>query len=318
VGLQISRIYSVFNPWGKLAAEWLEIGDDLSKLQAFINSTLAQPFKQKAVTVDSDKLAEHIAATVKEKVVPDGYDVVISTADYHGRRFGVRFCTWAFNPLNYAMDMIEYGELGSLDDFGDRIASPYKNAAGGESAVDFAAIDSGWRAGEVYDFCRKTPRCMPTKGFAGRAAKPYSLRDIDEYENARGKKVKRPKKIDNSMFKLFLLDADLWKDQFYNLLNSKAADGGEMVRFHDETAGDFLESISAEKRVERKDRRGRITTEWVVDKVNKNHYWDASVMATAIGRWYIPQVVNARLRAMKKRPRVSKRGGGFLDNMPRI
>lgn len=307
VGLHISRIYSVFVSWGKMAEEWLQIGDDLSKRQAFINSSLAQAFKAPATEIDSEKLAEHITAAVKPQVVTEGYDVLICTADYHGPRIGVRYNVWAINPLNFAMDLIEYGEFGSLDDLGDRVRSPYKLAGGGEEAVvDFTFVDSGFQTAVVYDFCRKTAQCLPTKGFAGRAGKPYSLREIEDYEDTRGRKVKKPKRVDGAVFKLFLFDANVWKDYFHMMLNTTLEDGGYMVRFHGDTRGDLIDEMSSEKRIDKTDKRTqKVTTEWVKVKGKSNHYWDDAIMATVAAQWFVPQVVNRRLRALKEKTKLS-------------
>jgi phage terminase large subunit GpA-like protein len=306
VGLHISRIYSPFNSWGELAKEWLEIGRDSSKRQAFVNSTLAQPYHQKATKSNIDEIAAHITKAVKPKVASQGYDIIICTADYHGARFGVRFVTLAINSISHDIDMIDYGELGNLDDFLDRIRSPYDLADGGQGVADLSGVDSGYQAGKVYDFCRLVPRCFPTKGFAGRAGKPISLSEIDEYKNAKGKRIEKPKKVDRSAFRLFQMDVKVWKDNLFDMLNETSRDGGFVVRFHGDTGEDFIESMCSEKRVERTDRVGRISTEWVVDKHEKNHYWDCFVAGLALASWWIPQVVDARLRAMKRKRRTGR------------
>jgi phage terminase large subunit GpA-like protein len=307
VGLHISRIYSPFNSWGELAKEWLEIGRDSSKRQAFVNSTLAQPYHQKAAKSTIGELVKHITPAVKPKIVSENYDILISTADFHGPKIGVRFTTWAFNSVNYDMDMIDYGQLGSLDDFRDVISTPYESVNAGEVAVDFSGVDSGYQMRRVYDFCRKTPRCLPTKGFAGRAGKLYSLTEVDDYKSIEGrKKIIRPKKDDGTVFKLFQLDVKAWKDHYFNMLSAESDEGGFVVRFHGDTGADFIESMCSEKRIEKKDRIERVSTVWVPDK-GEIHYWDCTIMAIALANWWIPQVVDVRARKLRGKIKLSDR-----------
>ena len=313
-GLHINRLYSVFEPWGVIAEEWLQVGSDTSKLQAFINSALAEPFKQKTVDVQTEAVISLIDRNLPLATVPDGFEFIVVGTDYHGLRYNVRYVAVAIDAA-YRMAIIDYGETASLASLADRIGSPYANQAKtAEITADMVAVDAGYEATTIYDFCRQTPGAMPIFGRTGKTYRPTDIRPLDKYPDGRPMK---------GGMKIMMVNTDNWKDYIHNLMTLSWDGHGQYVRIADGVGADLIESLTSEKRIEKTDAAGRTTTTWRPKGSGKNHYWDCLVYATAMAKWWGPQIIAHRQQIKRKQIKPTRRdrdgrAGAYLDNMPDI
>jgi phage terminase large subunit GpA-like protein len=315
-GFHLSRLYSPFVTWGQMAEEWLSIGDDLSKRQTFYNAALALPWKQKSVDIEIEMLLEHIDRDLPARVVPAGYEFIVAAADYHGPRYGVRFVTLAVRR-DFAVTLIDYGELGSLEEFGAYLRSSFGSETEGAApppAVHFGVCDAGWETKEVVDFCAQQPKLSrelhfvtPIQGAGGVGFRNlYTLAPITGGD-------KRGRSAARQGMKQLIIHPSHWKNQvLYQLTEIPWLDRSEPppaghVRMHRDCGADLWEELTSEKRMERVNKRtGRKETEWVVVKKGKNHYWDAFCYARAAADLYLSRFAVQRPRKKRRIGRMER------------
>jgi len=275
-GLHFSRLYVVWRTWGELAQRWLEIGEDLSKRQAFINSSLARPWRMKALTPESSVLATHIDPDLPAGVVPDGYELITMGADV--QKAFIRYGVYAWRE-DRARAMIERGEVAGFEDLEMLLYSRYRRRNGeGELGVRMMFLDAGYRTTEVYDFCRGRQNCMACRGVDSPGRGPVSASVVKRLPDGR----ELPAHLQLAVANVY---GDGFKDEFFAWLEEAWTDRTQppperYIRFHAATPAAYLESLTGEKRIETRDVRGRVRTRWHRLR-DENHDLDAMVYAAA-------------------------------------
>lgn len=314
-GFWINALYSPFPrvTWGKLVRRFLDINDDLGKLQNFVNSVLCEAWKQRAVKVDESKLADHIWSDKPTGVVPDGYEVVTMGVDV--QLAYLRYSVWAWRE-DGACHLVENGEVAGFRGISDVLTSRWQIGSR-QIGVAMCFVDSGYRTTEVYDFCRGRTSCMACKGSPSGYRGLISTSSIEKYPN--GKPMRNALRLANVF-------VDAFKDEFHSRIGIKwdrqLPDTPERyVSFHTDITGDFFKELAAEERVEKQDARGRVTYEWV--RKGPNHDFDTTIYARAaynfIGLMCWQWI--AKSKAKRKTPAsaaASSRSGGMYDDLPEL
>ncbi|MBI9016881.1 MAG: phage terminase large subunit family protein [Phycisphaerae bacterium] len=283
-GFHLNAFYSPFVSWGQLVEQFLRCKGKPAKLQNFVNSVLAEPWKQKTAELMTEKLELLKDPAVTPMVVPEGYDLLVLAADYHGPDTGVKYSLWAYAG-DYRAALVDYGTLGSLEDLRRLNGSLWDVENGDPKSADVLVIDSGWMTKEVYWLCATIPNAIPIKGGPDSMAQVYSLRDLETDSDGR--------KLPGGM-KLMLINPKAWKDFLFGQLNLPVDPANRRrhpVRLHRAVKFDFLESLTAEKRVNQTNTNGQEVAIWIVDKSGKNHWWDTSIYAWAVAHWMLPQLI---------------------------
>ena len=278
VGFHLNALYSPFVPWGKIASEFLEAQDDPAKLMDFINSRLAEPFKE----VVSKRKEEDILkwkTDLPPGVGPQNTCAFVAGVDVQEN--GFYYTIYAFEKTDAYL--VRYGFVGSWAELEEVLfASEYKvKDSEGSFRVFRVFIDAGAKTAEVYDWCRqKVPIVFPVKGASTKTGAPFRETEIEKRPRARGRRWASP-------LRLILIDTAFYKDEIARRLEF----GG--LYFHSETANDFAMQMIAEEK--RKVKKGtRYVEEWV--RVHRaNHYLDCTVYALACAdhlgvRYLVPLV----------------------------
>jgi len=286
IGFHTNRLYSLF-PGGRLenlVSEWIDAvkSGDLKQIQGFVNSSLAEPWKQ--VVVEANE-AEILKARVDlpPQTIPE--DAVVLTCGIDNQKYGFWFAVRAW-AADYTSWLIDYGHLAEWQDI-ERLLfeTAYPDQAGKRSLpVWRAGIDIGGTkfddamsmTEEVYWWVRKNGtgrgcRVWCTKGSNTRLAGKLSV----------GKPLDRApsgKPIPGGL-QIISIDTDDMKDAYhFRLSKAVAGDGDPQAAYlHGETGNDYVRQIMAEeKQIDRKGVGG-----WVHVR-GENHLFDAEVIAHAL------------------------------------
>lgn len=231
------RINALVSPhanasWGKLAAEFLAAKGSPDTLQTFVNTLLAQGWREEAEDVDESSLQARAEPFSLENVSPD---VLLVTAgvDVQDDRLEVTFIGWSRDAALVLGHVVIWGSPGDDSTWAecdDLLRTTWQHPNGGTLRLDAAVIDSGdggWTE-RVYAFCRPRfgRKIMAGKGVAGN----------------------RPA-ITRSSLKgtpMFLIGVDGLKAQILTRLSR-----GRSIRFSNTLEPVWYEQLASERRVVR-------------------------------------------------------------------
>jgi len=320
VGLHYTAWSDYFISLSDSAAAFLEGQNDLDKLQDFLNSFAAMPWKDREETKSEGEILAH-RIDLPQGVVPA--DAVALTCGIDMQQSGFWFVVRAWRR-DLSSHLVQYGYLTSWADiknlvFGTRYPVEGK---GPESTMGIwrAALDTGggkskdddWsKTEEAYNFIRTNGRgvIFGVKGASTPQIKKVTPRVIDKM--ARGN---RP--IPGGIT-LYFLDVDKFKDQFHWRLGRTFQEGmtdadgeaipvqGQHMTLHEGTGIDYARQILAEER--QKDKKGVST--WVAIR-RDNHLLDCENLAAACAdpEWAPSLQFIANSNGAKTKRRVLSRG----------
>ena len=220
--------------WPKLAAEFLSAKDDPDLLMVFINTVLAEGWKDGGDEVDEAALAAR-AEPFGPNEIPLDVLAITAGCDVQDDRIEVTLCGWSRTDLFILGHMVVWGspdddmtwaELDML------LKSRWKHPAGGSLKVDAAVIDAGdgdWTE-KVYQFCfpRAVRRVMAGKGVGG--ARPVIQASKTKVRGGR----------------IWLIGVDGVKTTVANRLSR-----GSSIRFSSELEPVFFEQLTSERKITR-------------------------------------------------------------------
>jgi phage terminase large subunit GpA-like protein len=281
-GFHLNGLYSPFVSWGELVHQFLLSKEDIPKLQNFVNSVLAEPFRQRTLKADESEIQKHIWPAVKCGVVPEGYEYITAGADIMEKYLA--YTVWAWRD-DGARHLLEYGELADIDDLEQITSASYELFDKRRLGVGALFVDSRYRLTEVEDFCKKFANAFCCKGSSVNTVPrtgPVSLGYV--------KTDSRNKRLPQHLWRAYVnVHTGSFKEELHVALETPWDFQGEaperFVSLHGETEMDFILQLTAEERVEKIDIRGRTTHEWK-QKRKDNHYLDCSVYAVAAFRYF--------------------------------
>ncbi len=220
--------------WNKLAAEFLAAKDDPESLQVFVNTILAEGWKDGGDEVDEAALAAR-AEPFGLNAIPAEVLAITAGCDVQDDRIEVTLCGWNRADLFVLGHVIVWGspdddatwlELDSL------LKSRWKHPHGGMLKVDAAVVDAGdgdWTE-KVYSFCfpRAVRRIMAGKGVGG--ARPIIQASSSKVRGGR----------------LWIVGVDGIKAALVNRLSR-----GASIRFSSELEPVWFEQLTSERRTVR-------------------------------------------------------------------
>lgn len=175
-GFRINALVSGLSnaSWGKLAAEFVRAKDDPAQLQTFVNTLLAQGWREATDELDELDLQARCEAFDLNRIPPE---ILALTAgvDVQDDRLEITIIGWSRDG---EMWIISHQVLwGSPDDdatwrqLDELLQQRFKHPHGGSLRIEAAAVDSGdgdW-TDKVYAFCfaRMGRRVMAVKGVHG-------------------------------------------------------------------------------------------------------------------------------------------------------
>lgn len=219
--------------WAKLAAEFITAKDHPDQLQTFVNTILAQGWREAAEELDEAKLMAR-AEDFGLDAIPDEVLLITVGCDVHDDRIEITFLGWTREgQILVPGHTVVWGN--SIDDstwaeVDEVLKTTFKHPRGGTLKVQAAAVDSGdgGTTEIVYRFCgpRFNRKVFAIKGDGGK--RPIIV----------------PAKTKTDGVRLFIVGVDEIKAHLMLRMSR-----GETVRFSKSLEPVWYEQISSERRV---------------------------------------------------------------------
>ena len=218
--------------WGKLAAEFLSAKDDPAQLQTFVNTLLAQGWRESVEEIDESALAAR-AEDFGLDAIPPGVLIVTAGVDVQQDRIETTFLGHGRDEIFTLGHAVTWGsplEDHTWAELDDLLRSTWKHPRGGTLRLDAAIVDSGdgGTVDRVYGFTKSRfgRRIGAGKGMAGN--RPALTRS----------QVKGAP--------LFIIGVDTLKAQLLTRLSK-----GQTIRFSKSLDPSWYEQLTSERRVVR-------------------------------------------------------------------
>lgn len=234
-GFRLNALVSTLSnaSWGKLAQEFVEAKASPDTLQVFVNTILAQGWREAAEEIDEAALAARAEPFGLPDAIPEDVLFITAGVDVQRDRLEIVFLGWGRDDLFVLAQSVIWGDPMADDvwaELDDALKTIWKHPKGGILKVDAAAVDAG--DGETMDrvinFCRprSSRRVYAIKGAPGN-------RPVIRASDTRGSR-------------LFIVGVDSVKGQLASRLSR-----GRTVRFSDSLEGRFYEELASERLVVR-------------------------------------------------------------------
>ena len=297
VAYHLNSIYSPFVTFGKVAKEFLVSKDEPADLMNFVNSWLAETWKETTVTLASDliineRMAEHEEGTVPEDgfLLTMGVDVQLNHFIWTVRAWGEKLTSWN----------VAHGRVETFSDIEGILYNQWHCPVTGEIFyIQKCGMDSGYNTDDVYLFCTQHGGLVvPTKGSSQPLTSRYVISKIEKEQFAG--------------MQLYRFDPDQYKNYLAGRISKPMGAGSWMV--YKGCDRDYADQICAEQKQLIKGRE-------VWSKVRShaaNHFLDAEVNAALAAdllgvRWLRkPEIiVNSQPDKAESGGWVNRRGNGW-------
>jgi len=257
----LNGLYSPFakSSWATLAREWEKAQGKPQDLQVFVNTRLAEPWKEAAEQVDETTLAARLEEELEEGLVPAGVGVLTAGVDVQqaaGGRLEVAVWGWgagleswliatAVLPGDPDRDPDSPGSVWQeLDAF---LGRPFPHVNGGALPIAATFVDSGYATSKVYAFTRQRARrrIFACKGVGGEKVIPFG----------------KPSAQTRWRVIVYPLGVDALKAEFLRSQIHEQAPGPGYVHLGKWVTDGYLKQLVSEKRVTRIV-KGRPVREW--------------------------------------------------------
>lgn len=315
----LSALYSPWLTWSRIAAEFLRSKDYPRLLMNFRNSWQAEVWEETVEELHDAHLRARSGGYSTGTVPPEahlltaGVDVQLDHLWYVIRAWGVRGESW----------LIRCGRVENWEALRWVLYESHYLAAGTQDLVPMSQvlIDAGYRADEVFGFCRWTGS-QAVRG---------------ESRATRGCTVTRHQHADGTVSPLVLIDVDYYKAKLHRLIRTRDGDPGAW-HLPDDVSEEYYRHLVAEQRVRHTDKKsGRTRFLWkVLSSGAANHLLDCEVYALAAAELlqveyrfqHTPQrgaktnealqteTASPRAAESARRPRVSRIGSTFFGRNP--
>jgi phage terminase large subunit GpA-like protein len=165
---------SPFVPWDEIAKDFVEAGDNPTKLKTFWNLDLGLPFELKGDAPDYERLLERRESYIRGTIPARGL-LLVAGADVQHSGIWFEVVAYASNGESWSVhhDFLE-GETtdhksGAFEKLAKVYDQHFPDAFGSTRPIDCMSIDAGdgGRSNQVYGFCRGRARAFAIKGVPG-------------------------------------------------------------------------------------------------------------------------------------------------------
>ena len=258
VAYHLNSIYSPWLTFGDVAAKFLASKDEPALLMNFVNSWLAEPWEDKSSRMKSDVVMEKALPYERGRMpaaaqlVTCGIDVQLDHFYYSVRAWGAHMTSW----------LVDWGRAETWADLETVVERNYADMNGEIHNVNLACMDSGYNTDDVYSFCAQHMGVIvPTKG-ASRALKSrYTVSILDKQAAGFG-------------LRLYEMDTNQLKNFIASRMSIDPGAYGSW-NVYEGIEREYADQICSEQRVEKKDRKGRVSIVW--EKISShvaNHLLD--------------------------------------------
>lgn len=261
VAYHLNSIYSPWLTFGDVAAKFLASKDEPALLMNFVNSWLAEPWEDKSSRMKSDVVMEKALPYERGRMpaaaqlVTCGIDVQLDHFYYSVRAWGAHMTSW----------LVDWGRAETWADLETVVERNYADMNGEIHNVNLACMDSGYNTDDVYSFCAQHMGVIvPTKG-ASRALKSrYTVSILDKQAAGFG-------------LRLYEMDTNQLKNFIASRMSIDPGAYGSW-NVYEGIEREYADQICSEQRVEKKDRKGRVSIVW--EKISShvaNHLLDCEI-----------------------------------------
>lgn len=303
----LNSLYSPFakSNWASLAREFEGAMGRPANLQVFVNTRLAEGWRETAEVVDANSLVARANEEFQEGIVPAGAGVLTVGTDVQANRVEVWVWAWGAGLESWPVaHVIIPGDPQLEPDDPDKpstlwaaldelLAKEWPLAVGGTLPVSVAMIDSGYAHTQVLRFCKKrrARRIYPIKGQGGAGVPLLGKPTLWGKDKTIG----------------YTIGTDQAKNQFIRSQLATREAGPGFVHLPDWLSTEQLEQFVSEKR-KRRIHKGQIVWEWQLKREDlRNEALDCRNYARAaleMTPWLGTKVI-ARLGAIAEELRLA-------------
>ena len=294
VGYRLNTLYSPWVGFAEVAKEFLKSKDDPTALMNFVNSWLGEPWKSKSSEVKAKAVLDK-KTDIPHGIVP--HETLILTAGVDRQQGYFYWVVRAWMPGMRSMK-IANGSAETWDDL-KAIMDQYWPVENSDKKMQIIlyAVDSGYEAEDVYDFCQfaygQATVAIPVKGASQSLAGYYKR--VNLQPNDKGRAWQR------AMI-LYEIDTNKYKDLIMYRLNKELGEEGCWMVDAD-TDEEYANMITAEQKVRDGDKEV-----WRQIGKRPNHYLDCEVYA-----YLAADVMN--IRNLQPQPTTQEKKKEFVEDM---
>lgn len=295
VSFHLSALYSPlgFFSWADAVELWLKYtrSRDAALLKVFVNTVLGETWSEAGKTVDYTGLQKRCGVGYPKReekniAVPAGALILTAGVDVQDDRLEIEVCGFGENEESWSIDYaLLWGDTEGDDvwkDLDQYLAMQWKHESGHMLRLAGVAVDSGFRARKVYNFCgpREYRRIFPIKGMDG-FGKPL---------------IDRPMRRTKDGLYLFIANVDEIKSKIYSQL-SISTPGPGYCHFPKGVMydGKYFQGLTSEKLIP-KLVNGKKRLAWELPPGKRNEPLDCRAYAIAA-----LNILNPRFEAIRNR-----------------
>ncbi|MTI13352.1 phage terminase large subunit family protein [Sansalvadorimonas verongulae] len=270
-GFNVSKLASPWETIGQLAEKWLKAQGNPQLLKTFINTQLAQTWKQKGDAPEWKRLYDR-RDTYTIGTVPEGVLFLTAAADVQKDRVEVEIVGWGRGKRSWSIDYIVIPGRIETQEVQDKLSKivtgTWTHKCGVQMSLLRFAIDTGYNAQVIYNWTRNhIGIVMPVKGMPP-GPYPILCRPTWVDLNYEGKHIQKG-------IQIWGVGTDAAKTEIYGLLQLSFTKDNEQssepppgyCRFP-EYNEDYFKMLTAEQLVEKKTKRGM---QYVWDKFRERN-----------------------------------------------
>lgn len=288
-GYSINSFYSPLGwlTWEQIIREYLkakkaELNNNKTLIKRFINTRLAQPYKEEKEVVAYQELAK-LKNELDRGIVPSDTWKLIMSVDVQGNHFWYEIRALQYG---YKFHILDYGRVETWEQIETLLRAIYYNSTGGKYSIFICGVDSGYNKNKVYDFCYKNKDLtIPLKG---------NSRMEQRFKTSLQEKEINPvmlHTINPNNFK------DILQSHIMNRLESKER-VNEIITFHAQSDSTIFKQYTAEHR----ELKG-----WVAH-AKDNHLWDCGTYNT-----YLSEILQHKSKKKEIEERQRKKRGRTIS-----
>jgi phage terminase large subunit GpA-like protein len=270
--------YSYLQSWARIAQEWFKNRGDPGGEKTFINDTVGKAYRATSEARPWEELRDRAAESHYVRgTVPHGALLLMMGIDCQGDRVEWQVVGFGREFRRYVID---YGVIGRHISEPDcqrnldlALAQRWRNAAGQEFAISFAAIDGNAWTEDVWSFARRHPpsKLIMVRGRGDDSAPRIKLVKREHNEKT-GKVLAYSKRFYN-------LGVSVLKMSLYRDLAKDDPKAPGYVALPSGLDDEYFQELVAERRVQVK-RGGFTVWRWTKDDRQDNEALDTMVQAT--------------------------------------
>lgn len=285
-GFRASKLSSPWETMPQLAQKFVEAQASQNLLKTFINTQLAETWKEKGDAPEWKRLYDRREEYARN-VIPVRGLMLTAGVDVQKDRLEVEVLALGQNLQTWSIDYRVFpGDTSSLDSecwkqLASMLVEEWPHECGARMRLDRMGVDSGYNTQTVYNFVRKHGiggRVMATKG---QEVAPVLI-GIPQAREAKvdGKRAKRGVKV-------WHIGLNLAKSELYGFLRLERPDDADAPMpqgwcHFPQYEEEYFKMLTAEQTVARYDKRRGITRhEWVKTR-ERNEALDTRIIARAV------------------------------------